>query len=160
VAPVTEGCVALDVVGGFVSVKGGERATLPPAVDGDAGVMATVGDSCRWNRAEGIWGDFLDGTVLLLANPPLGVVANAGLAGVDVPFECRECLDDVDRFLRILPSLLTLSAPALAFEADLLTPDVRLLLGVDGETSTGGVPFSMSCFVFSSAAVPCIPSKK
>ena len=103
-----------------------------------------------------IAGDFLDGTVLLLPRPPVGVVATAGLVGVLEPsLECREL---TERFLRSLPSLRTLSAPALAVEADLSRPD--WFTPTAGVSGPWGVPDSTSCTVFSSAAVPCIPIKK
>ena len=99
----------------------------------------------------------MEGTVLLLAKPPVGVETRAGLFGVDVPLEWRECRDDVERFLLIMPSLLTLSAAALEVDAVRLMPDTRL---EDPGTAIVGVPFSISSFVFSSVAVPCIPIKK
>lgn len=115
--------------------------------------------SCLWNRPEERAGDFFEGTVLLLVNPPVGVEATAGLPGVVVPVSFRERRDEVDLLRRILPSLRTLSAPALAFELLLPKPDFLFGFGVVGPL-TGGVPCSTSCFVFSSAAVPCIPIKK
>lgn len=60
----------------------------------------------------------MDGTVLLLANPPVvGVAVKAGLLGVELP-SFLEFRDDTDRFLRSLPSRRTLLAPALALDAD------------------------------------------
>ncbi len=84
-------------------------------------------------------GDFFDGTVLLRPRAAAGVAASAGLPGLGAPLECRECLDDVERFRRILPSLATLSAPALALDADLDRPLCRAILGVTG-VAWGGVP--------------------
>ena len=94
---------------------------------------------------------------MLLVKPPVGVEPRAGLFEVDVPFEWRECRDDVERFLLIIPSLLTLSAAALELEAVRLTPGTWL--GDIGPAMVG-VPFSISSFVFSSVAVPCIPIRK
>jgi hypothetical protein len=103
-------------------------------------------------------GDFFEGTVLLLAKTPvLGVAVSAGLAGLGQPFECKDRLDDVDLLRRIEPSLATLSAPALAEDADRTIPVD--CFGVDGGLITG-VPFCTSSTVFSSAAVPCIPMRK
>lgn len=114
---------------------------------GVAGVSGTTGaPDCSpflWNLPVPIAGDFLDGTVLLLAKPPDAPDPCAGLAGLGAPLECRECLDETDRFRRIWPSRATLSAPALAFDADLCTPDLRDAPGVTGVT-TGGVPFCTS----------------
>lgn len=64
----------------------------------------------------------MDGTVLLRANPPVGVVAAVGVAGPWPLFEVRECFDDVDLFLRTFPCLATLSAPALALDEERATP--------------------------------------
>jgi hypothetical protein len=85
-------------------------------------------------------GDLLDGTVLLLPRPPDVGVVTAGLPGLGAPLDARERLEDVDLLRRIFPSLDTLSAPALAFDADLWTPDFRDELGVAGALITG-VPF-------------------
>lgn len=112
-----------------------------------------------WKRPAWRCGDFFDGTVLLLPSPLVGVAIRAGLLGVVLP-SWRECLDEVDRFLLSLPSRRTLSAPALALEADLAIVDFRTGFGVVGPLM-GGVPFSISFFVCSSAPpVPCMPMRK
>jgi hypothetical protein len=85
---------------------------------GNVPTSAVVGDGepeffCK--RPCGILGDLFEGTVLLLCIPPVAV----GVAGLGAPFDCLECLEDTDTFLRIPPNFRTLSAPALAFDADL-----------------------------------------
>src|SRR5262249_21161333 len=140
----------LDVAGDFSEAGVGSSDVICVS-----GSTAPCSASCLWNLPDPRAGDFLDGTVLLLANPADGDEATPGLPGVDAP----ECLDDVDRLRRILPSRRTLSAPALAFELDLPKPDFLFGLGVVGPL-TGGVPCSTSCMVCSSASVPCMPIKK
>jgi hypothetical protein len=110
-------------------------------------------------RFWGMAGDFLEGTVLLRWIPPLA--ANeppyVGVDGLRPPFDCLDCLDDTDTFLRTPPNFRTLSAPALAFEEDLATLCL-CLLGVTGVP--GVAPLWTSWTVFSSAAVPLIPIRK
>jgi hypothetical protein len=76
--------------------------------------------------------------------PPLVVFDNAapygGLAGLGAPLDCRECREDVETFRRTPPYLRTLSAPALAFEADLVTW-FFLFPGVFGVPGGGVPPF-------------------
>lgn len=72
-------------------------------------------------------GDFFEGTVLLLWTPPPEVVAASGLPGAGEPglgtlLEDLEFFEETDMFLRTPPCFLRLSAPALAFEADLRRP--------------------------------------
>lgn len=104
-------------------------------------------------------GDLFEGTVFDRPRPLDGVVGIAGLPGLGAPFECLEWRELVDLLRRILPSLDTLSAPALALDADLCTPDFRDVPGVAG-VMIAGVPCWTSWTVFSSAAVPCIPMRK
>ena len=73
-------------------------------------------------------GDFFDGTVLLLWTPPPEAAAASGLPGAGEPglgtlLEDLEFFEETDMFLRTPPCFLRLSAPALAFEADLPRPD-------------------------------------
>lgn len=124
------------------------------------GVKGPTGLSREPNLPDCNAGDFFDGTVLLRARAPDGVDGTAGLAGLGALFECRDRREDVDLFRRIWPSFATLSAAALAFDDDRVTPDFRLGPGVVGVLTTGVPPFCTSCTVFSSAAVPCIPMRK
>ena len=107
---------------------------------------------------EGSPGERFDGTVLLRWTPPVGVVANAGLAGLGAPLDCLECREETDTLRRMPPYFRTLSAPALAFEEDLAI--ALELTGVLGVPIGGVPPFCTSCTVFSSAAVPRIPIRK
>ena len=69
--------------------------------------------------------------------PPVGVVANAGLAGLGAPLDCLEWREETDTFRRTPPYFRTLSAPALAFDEDLATTfDFPGVFGVP----IGGVP--------------------
>lgn len=85
---------------------------------------------------------------------------DAGLAGLGAPFDCLECLEEVDTFLLIPPYFRILSAPALAFEDDLATVVFTLGKGVLGPFAGGTPPFCTACTVCSSAAVPLIPMRK
>lgn len=100
-----------------------------------------------------------EGTVLLLCKPLEADVAGwrEGLVWFGATLDCLECLELTETLRRTPPPRRRLSAPALALEEDLKTPLFLLaLLGVPG----GGVPFSTSCTVCSSAAVPRMPMRK
>jgi len=137
------------------TTAGGETTVL---AGGATGVIGATWSFREANLPACRAGDFFEGRVLLRARPPpVGVAVNAGLAGLGQPLEWNDRLDEVDLFLRIEPSLATLSAPALALDVDRTMPGFET--GVDGGLSTG-VPFCTSSTVFSSAAVPCIPMRK
>jgi hypothetical protein len=121
--------------GGGEAVIGGDDVTGVRGITGPEEASFLDGNFPCWSAGD-LWG----GTVLLRARPPVGVVARAEPPGLGAPFEWRECLEDVDLFLRILPSFLTLSAPALALEAVLTTPDFSVGIGVVGECA-GAVAF-------------------
>jgi hypothetical protein len=165
VSPAWELDGAVDVEIDVADSSGGV-ATSSTAAGGDTVVVAGGATGVRGatcvsfrdaNLPDCSAGDFLDGTVLLRVSPPVGVDVNAGLPGLGQPLEWKDRLEEVDLCLRIEPSLATLSAPALAVDADRTMPDFAV--GVDGGLSTG-VPFCTSSTVFSSAAVPCIPMRK
>lgn len=67
-------------------------------------------------------------------------MSDAGLAGLGAPFDCLECLEDVETFLLTPPNLRIPSAPALALEDDLATVDFALE-GVVGPFAGGAPPF-------------------
>ena len=128
----------------------------------DVGVGGSEG---LLNRAAPNAGDLLDGTVLLLWTPMVGVVAASGVAygelvELGAPFDCLECFDETETFLRIPPYLRTSSAPALPFDGERPTLDFDRpcngVVGVEGR----GVPAWTSRIVLSSAAVPVIPMRK
>lgn len=103
-------------------VRGGVEKYAP----GESLVDVGVDGSAFLNRVEGMAGDFFDGTVLLLWTPP-ELVAARGLPGAGEPglgtlLDDFEFLEETDKFLRMPPCFLRLSAPALAFEADLPRP--------------------------------------
>jgi len=108
--------------------------------------------------------DRFEGTVLLRCMAlfrPEGLFSIGDAAPCPCPLTevLVEFLDDTERFLLMLPNLRTLSAPALDVELDL--PNVLLLLGVAGDPGDGeGAPLWTSLTVFSSAAVPAIPTRK
>jgi hypothetical protein len=151
----SEGAVSSGGVATSSTTAGGDTTVV---AGGATGVMgATCASFREANLPDCRAGDFLEGRVLLRASPLVGVATNAGLAGLGQPLEWKDRLEAVDLFLRIEPSLATLSAPALAEDEDRTMPG--FVLGVDGGLSTG-VPFCTSSTVFSSAAVPCIPMRK
>lgn len=104
-----------------------EDVTRGPAVRLSPGAkLPEVGDavSAFLNRLVVMPGDFFDGTVLLLWTPPLEVVVVSGLPGAGEPglgwlLDALEFFDDTETFLLMPPCFRRLSAPALAFEADL-----------------------------------------
>lgn len=147
---------ANDALGGVAARSTADGGVTTVVACGATGVKGATWASFRdANRPDCRAGDFLEGSVLLRDRPLTDVAVNAGLPGLGAPFECRDRLEDVDLFLRIEPSLATLSAPALAVDADRTIPGFGL--GVDGST---GVPLWTSSTVLSSAAVPCIPMRK
>jgi hypothetical protein len=131
----------IEVVGAVGEIPPGALGLVDdmPAVVGDGDGDPEV--LCK--RFDGRAGDFFEGTVLLRWTPPLDVCVitapYAGLAGLGAPLDCSECLDDADTFLRTPPYFLTLSAPALALEADLATV-VFDLPGIGVVGVPGGVP--------------------
>ena len=71
--------------------------------------------------------------------------------------DALEFFDDTETFLLMPPCFRRLSAPALAFEADLPRAAGVARVGVMGWR---WAPLCTSLTVFSSAAVPLIPTKK
>lgn len=90
------------------------------------GVVEGLASVILWNLGPVIGGDLFDGTVLLRPSPPLTLPVevrpdgDAGIAGLDTPGLplSRECREDMDPFRRNPGVRRTLSAPALAVDAD------------------------------------------
>jgi hypothetical protein len=98
----------------------------------DPSGLGVGGSASGANAVLRMTGDRLEGTVLLRCTPEPGGVPNAVVVGLGTAPERRECLDEVDTFLRIPPNFRMLSAAALeAAETERPSPLV-LRLGVVG----------------------------
>lgn len=131
-------CSGLSGIGGCIDVacSGGNCVTGDDTAAGEIGpvlgcispgkfgVVGVAGSEGLPNRVEDRAGDFFDGTVLLLCTElPVALLAKGtpvdGVTGLGAPFEPREFFDDTETLRRTPPYLRRLSAPPLAFEADL-----------------------------------------